>query len=100
MAMMVLLVASADGDFSLRQDLVSRLAGLGITHVALVRDEQTIGIVLEGWLFDPVRSASAAAEAVGGAERARTLHPVMHLAVSTAAHDGGQDVRDIPIPRT
>jgi hypothetical protein len=94
-AMMVLLLGNADGAFCLRQELVSKLAGLGITNVALVRDEQTAGIVLEGWLFDPSRSAGAAAEAVGARAGARTLHPVMHLAVSTAAPEGGRDVRNV-----
>lgn len=99
MAMMVLLLAGADGDFCLRQELVSELARLGVTNLALVRDEQTLGIVLEGWLFDPDRSAGAAAEALGAASGVRALHPVMHLAVSTASHEGGRDGREIPTAR-
>jgi hypothetical protein len=88
--MMVLLLGNADGEFCLRQGLVSELAGLGVTNLALVRDEQTVGIVLEGWLFEPTRSAGAVAEAVGAAAGARTLHPVMHLAVSTAAQEANE----------
>ena len=87
--MTVLLLGNADGEFCLRQELVSELARLGVTNVSLVRDEQTVGIVLEGWMFDPARSAEAAAEAVGAASGTRTLHPVMHLAVSSAAYEGG-----------
>ena len=87
--MTVLLLGSADGDFCLRQELVSELARLGVTNVSLVRDEQTVGIVLEGWMFDPACSAEAAMAAVGAASGARTLHPVMHLAVSSAANEGG-----------
>lgn len=94
MAMMVLLLGNADGAFCLRQELVSKLAELGITNMALVRDDQTVGLVLEGWLFDPSRSAGAAAEAVGASAGGRTLQPVMHLAVSTATPEGGRDVRN------
>ena len=86
MAMMVLLVGSEGGEFCLREELVSTLARIGVTNVAVVRDDRTVGIVLEGWLFDPARDARVAAEAVGAAPQARALHPVMHLAVSTASH--------------
>jgi hypothetical protein len=82
--MTVLLLESADGEFCLRQELVSELARLGVTNVALVRDERTVGIVLEGWMFDPERSAEAAAEAVRATPAARTLRPVMHVAVASA----------------
>ena len=89
MAMTVLLLDGADGEFCLRQELVARLARLGVTRVELVRDERTVGIVLEGWMFDPERSAEAAAEAVNATPTARTLRPVMHVAVATAATQGG-----------
>jgi hypothetical protein len=82
--MMVVLLAPAEGDFCLRPNHVYELAGLGVTSIALVRDEQAVGIVLEGWLFDPARSARAAAEALG-AGTAQTLHPVLQMAVSAAA---------------
>jgi hypothetical protein len=86
--MTVLLLDTAD-EFSVREDLVAELARLGVTSVALVRDEQTVAIVLEGWLFDPVHSAEAAAEAAGVAHRARALRPVMQLAVSGGARQEG-----------
>jgi hypothetical protein len=94
-AMMVVLLDGANGEFCLRQDLVDRLARLGVTSVALVRDERTVGIVLEGWLLDPARSAGEVGEAFGAASGARTLHPVLHLAVSTAAHEGGRDAEKV-----
>ena len=95
MAMLVVLLDDPTGEFSLRQELVASLARLGVTNVALVRDEQTVGIVLEGWLFDPARSADAATGAVGATSRTPVLHPVLHLAVSTAAHEGGRDVERV-----
>jgi hypothetical protein len=85
----VLLLDSADADFCLREDLVVAFARLGVTNVSLVRDERTVGIVLEGWMFDPERSAEAAAEAVKATPAARTLRPVMHVAVASAAAEGG-----------
>jgi hypothetical protein len=94
-AIMVVLVDEASGDFCLRREFVDKLARLGVTSVALVRDEATVGIVLEGWLFDPARSAGAVAEAFGTASGVRTLHPVLHMAVSIAANEGGRDVEKV-----
>ena len=95
MAMLVVLLDDPTGEFSLSQDLVTSLAQLGISNAALVRDEQTAGIVLEGWLFDPARSAGAAAAALGAESTVRVLLPVLQLAVSTAAHEGGRDVERV-----
>jgi hypothetical protein len=94
-AMLVVLLDDPTGEFSLSQELVASLAHLGVTNVALVRDEQAVGIVLEGWLFDPARSADAATSAVGATWGTRVLHPVLHLAVSTAATEGGRDVKRV-----
>jgi hypothetical protein len=94
-AMMVVLLDDVHGEFCLREELVASLARLGVTNVSLVRDPRTVGVVLEGWLFDPVRSAGAAAEAVGATSGARVLHPVLQLAVSTAATQGGRDVEQV-----
>jgi hypothetical protein len=91
--MMVVLLGEADGEFCVRPEQVSELARLGVTNLALVRDDRIVGIVLEGWLFDPAGSAEAAALAVGAG--GRTLHPVLHMAVSAMAPEGGRDVRDI-----
>ena len=97
-AMMVLLM-ECDGELCLAQGFASELAQLGVTNIALVRDHQTVGVVLEGWLFDPALSADAVANVVGAGAGARTLHPVMEMAVSDATHQGGHDVEDTPIPR-
>jgi hypothetical protein len=87
-AMTVLLLEAVD-EFCIREDLVAGLARLGVTSVALVRDEKTTAIVLEGWLFDPAHSAEAAAEVVGAPNRARALRPVMQLAVASGAREEG-----------
>jgi len=89
-AMMVLLLDDAEGAFAIREDQISELTRLGITSVDVLRDRQVVGVVLEGWLFDPARSARAAAKAVTTTTAVRTLRPLLHMAVS-AANLGGRD---------
>ena len=85
--MMVVLLEASDAEFCVRPDQVAQLARLGVSNLAVVRDRQTVGIVLEGWLFDPARSGAAA---VGGvAAGGRALHPVLQMAVSAAAAPTG-----------
>jgi hypothetical protein len=88
--MMVVLLEASDGEFCVRPEQISQLARLGVSNVALVRDPQTVGIVLEGWLFDPTRSGTAALS--GLASGGRVLHPVLHMAVSTASAPSGVEV--------
>ncbi len=88
MGIAVLLVPGQD-DVPLTAATLDRLGALGVTSVALVRDEQTVGLVLEGWAFDPVRSAPAALAAVSAGAAARTLYPVVQMAVSAAPNAGG-----------
>lgn len=85
MAMIVVLVPTAEAEASLPPAAVSELARLGVTSVAVVRDDRTLGLVVEGWAFDPGRSAEAVIESVAGrTSRARTLLPLVEMAVSTA----------------
>ena len=69
----------------------ARLAGLGVTNVTLLRDTDTIAIVLEGWAFNPTRSARAAAAALGDATTCRVLEPALDVAVSNSEGFGGID---------
>jgi len=86
--MMVLLLDAGNGDLELGATAVCDLAKLGVTNVSLLRDHSTVGVVLEGWLFDPARCADAAAAAIAGASGVKGLQPVMHMAVATAATEG------------
>jgi hypothetical protein len=79
--MMVVLLEGTGGEFCVRPDQVLELARLGVSNLALVRDHDTVGVVLEGWLFDPARSGSAALS--GLASGGRALHPLLQMAVST-----------------
>jgi hypothetical protein len=88
--MIVVLVPASDTEPSFQPDAVSELARLGVTSVAVVRDDRTLGLVFEGWTFDPSRSAGAVVAAVAGrASRARTLHPLAEMAVSAARSPRG-----------
>jgi hypothetical protein len=84
--MLVVLIPAAEAEPSLQPTALSKLARLGVTSVAVVRDDLTLALVIEGWAFDPSRSAEAVIGAVAApASRARTLYPVMQMAVSAAA---------------
>jgi hypothetical protein len=86
--MMVLLLDASNGELELGAAAVSELANLGVTNLSLLRDHSTVGVVLEGWLFDPARYADAAAAAIAAESGVKGLQPVMHMAVATAAIDG------------
>ena len=90
--MIVVLVPSSDAEPSLPPAAVSELARLGVTSVAMLRDERTLGLVVEGWAFDPSRSAEAVVAAITGRRsQAQTLHPLVEMAVSTARSPLGGD---------
>jgi hypothetical protein len=89
MGLAVLLVEGQD--VPLDADAIARLSELGITHLALVRDGDTAGLVVEGWAFDSMRSATAAAAALG--LEARTLHPLVEMAVSSASTTNRKELR-------
>jgi hypothetical protein len=89
--MLVVLVPAADAAPSLPQAAAAELARLGVTSVAVLRDDQTVGFVVEGWALDPSRSAQAVLAVAGTSPRARTLHPLLDVAVSTAPLPPGGD---------
>jgi hypothetical protein len=90
--MMVVLLPASENEPSLEPATVSDLGRLGVTSVAVLRDDRMLGLVVEGWAFDPMRSGRAVATAlVGRISDARTLYPLLEVAVSTAAtRIGGQ----------
>jgi hypothetical protein len=92
------LVALWDADESVRigQSEAAALAKLGVTGVALLRDDERIGVVLEGWAFDPARHGEAATAAIAAAPPFARLLPVADMGVSnTLPNQGGTDA---PIP--
>jgi hypothetical protein len=90
MAMVVVVLPASEAESVLEPAAVSELAGLGITNVALVRDESLVGLVLEGWTFDPERSSDAVAAVVAQpGPSVRTLQPLLQMGVSAARRKGG-----------
>lgn len=72
----------------------ARLAELGVTNVTLLRDADTVAVLLDGWAFSPTRSARAAAAVLGDDSTCRVLQPVLDVAVSNAGMTGGIDEED------
>lgn len=85
MGLVVLLLPAAAGELTLGPEAMSSLAGLGVTSAVLVRDAETVGIVLEGWTFDEASAELAAAAVAGSATSHRTLRPLAQMAVSATA---------------
>ena len=85
MPMAVLLVASPAQELSLGPETLRQLAALGVTDLAFLRDEQTVGLVLQGWAFDPRQSAAALHTLIATTENTRTLLPLSQASVSPAA---------------
>jgi hypothetical protein len=81
--MVVLLVPSGDDGLSLGPDTLRELATLGVTDLAVLRDEQFVGLVLQGWAFDPERSAAVLQTLVNTADT-KTLLPLSQASVSPA----------------
>jgi hypothetical protein len=89
MALLVVLLPAGRGDVPLGTAAVKALARLGVTSVSLARDEHTAAVILEGWAFDPTRPEAALTALGAGAGEVRTLQPVVQMAVTTAANEGG-----------
>lgn len=70
-------------------EAAERLAQLGITRVSLLADRSGIGVVFEGWAFDPA-SVHEAVRAVFPTAQAdvRIFHEIEHVAVSVASQEG------------
>lgn len=79
MAILVVMLP-AGANARLHPDAATDLARLGVTSLAIVRDDRSIGVVLEGWGFDPIGSAEDVLSAIcGRSRRARILRPVMEM---------------------
>jgi hypothetical protein len=83
--MVLVLFPVSDEEPALQPAALALLARLGVTSVSLLRDEQTAGLVLEGWALDPARAGEAARTAAGAREGIRTLRPLMQMAISANA---------------
>lgn len=70
-------------------EAAERLAFLGVTRVSLLADRSAIGVVLEGWAFDPADIDEAVrAMFPGGGKSVRVFHEIENVAVSVAQREG------------
>jgi hypothetical protein len=84
-AMVVVLFPAADAEPRLEPAALEELAKLGVTNIVLVRDSSLMGLVLEGWAFDPDDAQRAVRAAGGAIEGVRTLQPLVQMGVSSAS---------------
>ncbi len=92
MGLLVVLVPADLEGLTLGPPAVEALARLGVTSVALARDDQTAALILEGWAFDVARPAAALAAVGTSAGEARTLQPMVQMAVTAIpAQVGGPE---------
>jgi hypothetical protein len=86
--MVLVLFPVSDEEPALRPAALATLARLGVTSVSLLRDEQTAGLVLEGWALDPAQASEAAHAVASTRQGFRTLQPLVQMAVSRAGLQG------------
>lgn len=91
MATMLVLLPGNPHDPAIGPESASQLALLGVTRVVVLRDESTVGVVLEGWAFDPARSEREAVALVGAQGSIRALQPVAEISVSLETDRHGPD---------
>ncbi len=85
MAMMVVLLPASDVEPALAPAAVSKLTRLGVTSLVLLRAERVSGLVVEGWAFDPRRSAQDVVAAITDDRAgAQALHSIAEMALSAA----------------
>lgn len=91
---MVVLLLSAEAAVSVGPEAAARLAGFGVGRAALLRDDGSVAVILEGWAFDPERSAAVAAEVIAPGEPHRVLQPLADLTVTAGASPDARFPRD------
>lgn len=86
MGQIVLVLPDGAADVDIGPDAAQRLAELGVTSLAVLRDDAATAVALEGWAFDPDASGEAAARAVAvEAGGLRVLRPVLETAIHLAS---------------
>ena len=84
MAVAMLIGESDAGQPDVGPQTAQRLASLGITQISLLGDAEGIGVVLEGWAFDP-KDVDKAVRAVfpAAVTAIRVFREIQHVAVAT-----------------
>ena len=89
MAVVMLVAGPETTEPVIGPEAAERLAQLGITRVSLLSDPSGIGVVLEGWAFNPA-AVDAAVRAMfpDGSAGVRILREIEHVAVAIGAGQG------------
>lgn len=95
----VLMLWPAKSDLRIGSAQASQLAALGVTSLVLMRDGESVGVVLDGWAFDPARSAEAAASVLGAEPLPRILLSALEIGITDAMANGGTDDSTLASPR-
>lgn len=86
MAMAMLIGGTDVGQPVVGPVAAAHLADLGITRVSLLGDQSGVGVVLEGWAFDPGRTDEAIrAMFPNRRDAVRVFREIQQVAVSPAA---------------
>jgi hypothetical protein len=89
MAIAMLVAAADTPEPTVGPEAAERLAQLGISRITVLADRFGIGVVLEGWAFDPTRIEEAVlAMFPDGRAGVRLLHEIELVAVAVAAGEG------------
>ena len=76
-----LILLEEDPEFSVDAGLFDGLAEVGVTGLAVLRAEQTVAVVIEGWTLEGERLKSAA-DLVAAGHLARVFRPVARMTVT------------------
>jgi hypothetical protein len=83
MATAMLVCGPDEGEPVVGPVVAERLAALGVTRISMLRDLTGIGVVLEGWAFDPARVDEAVRVVFpDGSETVRIFHEIERVAVT------------------
>jgi len=80
--MVVILISGDESNLLLDSRALERIARLGITSLALLRDDDLVALVVEGWAFDAANSRHVVESLVSSTDRpVRTLQSLGHMVI-------------------
>ncbi len=86
MAVAMLIAGPDAAEPTVGPEAAERLAQIGISRISLLADRLGVGVVLEGWAFDPTRIDEAVrAIFPDGTDGVRILHEVELVTVATTS---------------
>ncbi|TAL06357.1 MAG: hypothetical protein EPO00_11245 [Chloroflexota bacterium] len=93
MAIAMLIAGPDAAEPTVGPEAAERLAQIGISRIALLADHLGVGVVLEGWAFDPTR-IDVAVRAIfpDGTHGVRILHDVELVTVAATSSAAGDAV--------